>query len=54
LVYFIPEDDKGCYEGDGSGGVYSGLVNYGKNFAPCLPWDQVTNCPFHQFDSRLV
>lgn len=51
---FLLEDDKGCFLGDGSGDVYGGKVNYGKNFAPCLAWDEVPNCPFNAFDPRFV
>lgn len=50
-VNLLTTDNDKCYIGDGSGGKYLGKVDYSQDFTPCLPWNEVSHCPYNSFES---
>ncbi|XP_076465381.1 uncharacterized protein LOC143297094 [Babylonia areolata] len=48
---YVPEDD-GCYDPATKGTLYRGQRNFTRSMKACLPWSQVTNCPYHAFHPR--
>ncbi|XP_052807185.1 uncharacterized protein LOC128236358 [Mya arenaria] len=50
----VIEDSDMCFTPSGPKQQYAGTVNYGTTMDPCLPWDEVVNCPFNVFDERTA
>ncbi|KAK3762907.1 hypothetical protein RRG08_008125, partial [Elysia crispata] len=46
-----PEDM--CYSMKDSGRTYVGDVNFTRDFEPCLPWSETTECQIHIFNPKV-
>ena len=50
--YFLFTATDICYTDPTPSVEYAGDVNYATDMFPCLPWDEVDDCPWGAFDPK--